>query len=379
MEELIRCTFFLLRSTNLDQWSWPQLRLMKVAGNASFSDWLTRHPGSYSPSTSDVKSKYTSKAAALYKEELARRVKEDEARFGKGRVILEGVAAPVEAKKEQEGKDDFFDSWDKPTLVKPAPKPAPVSTPPIVSLGLGGTGLTPNGSRSTTPNPGSAVGSGASTPAISSNPTSPTIPAQPRTVSSSSLRTAGSSTSTTPRASKLGAQRTTGTGAGVGKAKLGAKKAGGTINFEEAERKAREEEERIKKLGYDSKREADEAAAAAAAASAAAASAAAARQSSTSGAPASASRNGQGHAKKDSIDAERLGMGMRRLGFGQVAGVSGEQAAREAEQARKAAERKAKGYGEEEFQDSGEAVSRFGTQKGKSLISLSCRSGVLRD
>jgi ADP-ribosylation factor GTPase-activating protein 2/3 len=39
---------------------------------------------------------------------------------------------------------------------------------------------------------------------------------------------------------------------------LGAKKAGVSINFEEAERKAKEEEERIAKLGYDRKKEEDE-------------------------------------------------------------------------------------------------------------------------
>jgi ADP-ribosylation factor GTPase-activating protein 2/3 len=41
--------------------------------------------------------------------------------------------------------------------------------------------------------------------------------------------------------------------------KLGAKKATTTINFEEAQRKALEEEERIKRLGYDKQREEEEA------------------------------------------------------------------------------------------------------------------------
>jgi ADP-ribosylation factor GTPase-activating protein 2/3 len=48
----------------------------------------------------------------------------------------------------------------------------------------------------------------------------------------------------------------------LGASKLGAKKAspGVSINFEEAERKAKEEEERIKQLGYDRKKEEEEAA-----------------------------------------------------------------------------------------------------------------------
>ena len=41
--------------------------------------------------------------------------------------------------------------------------------------------------------------------------------------------------------------------------KLGAKKATTTINFEEAQRKALEEEERVKRLGYDKQREEEEA------------------------------------------------------------------------------------------------------------------------
>jgi ADP-ribosylation factor GTPase-activating protein 2/3 len=47
----------------------------------------------------------------------------------------------------------------------------------------------------------------------------------------------------------------------LGGSKLGAKKASTGINFEEAQRKAVEEEERIKRLGYDKKKEEDEAAA----------------------------------------------------------------------------------------------------------------------
>lgn len=41
--------------------------------------------------------------------------------------------------------------------------------------------------------------------------------------------------------------------------KLGAKKAGTAINFEEAQKKAMEEEERVKRLGYDKAREEEEA------------------------------------------------------------------------------------------------------------------------
>ena len=64
-------------STTLDTWQLVQLRTMKVGGNGSATDFFTRHGGSSLLSDSDVKKKYTSRVAELYKEELARRVKED--------------------------------------------------------------------------------------------------------------------------------------------------------------------------------------------------------------------------------------------------------------------------------------------------------------
>jgi ADP-ribosylation factor GTPase-activating protein 2/3 len=50
---------------------------MKVGGNGSATDFFTRHGGSSLLNDSDIKRKYTSRVAELYKEELSRRVKED--------------------------------------------------------------------------------------------------------------------------------------------------------------------------------------------------------------------------------------------------------------------------------------------------------------
>jgi ADP-ribosylation factor GTPase-activating protein 2/3 len=50
---------------------------MKVGGNGSATDFFTRHGGSSLLNDSDIKRKYTSRVVELYKEELARRVKED--------------------------------------------------------------------------------------------------------------------------------------------------------------------------------------------------------------------------------------------------------------------------------------------------------------
>lgn len=50
---------------------------MKIGGNASATEFFTKHGGSLLLRDSDTKKKYSSRVAELYKEELARRVKED--------------------------------------------------------------------------------------------------------------------------------------------------------------------------------------------------------------------------------------------------------------------------------------------------------------
>ncbi|GAA5977509.1 hypothetical protein JCM10908_004998 [Rhodotorula pacifica] len=391
-----------VRSTNLDIWHWHQLRAMKCGGNQNFLDFLARHPGQAgaaalgSGSHSDVKEKYSSRAAQLYKEELNRKMQEDERLFGKDHVVVEGAHMPSPGQEDAPatapgGGGDFFDTWDAPpsssaSSSRPASNtasPALTRTPPVLGFG---------GSRPTTPG-----GTLLSTPPATA-PAAAAAPTAPRTVTSSSLRTttssaasggagAGGSASSRPRT--LGATRTTtsssgststsapntstGTGAApiraskLGAGKLGVKK-GGAINFEEAERKAREEEERIKRLGYDRRKEEEEQAAAAAAAKngASSSSSGGANGSSTSskgGAPSRlASQAAALEAKKDSGDMDRLGMGVRKLGFGQVMGVGGEQAAKEAAARKKAAERAASGYVEPEETDY--ARKTFGNQKG---------------
>lgn len=73
-------------------------------------------------------------------------------------------------------------------------------------------------------------------------------------MTSSALR--GQPITRPPATSKLSSSGLSG---GPKVSKLGAKKAATGINFEEAQRKAIEEEERIKRLGYDKQKEEDEA------------------------------------------------------------------------------------------------------------------------
>jgi len=318
---------------------------MKLGGNASWKDWLVRHPGSASQSD-NVKDKYSSQAAVKYREELARRVALDEQHFGKGKVYVDGMGAPKDEPAKAE--DNFFDTWDAPQQAKPALIPPP-QTGNLISFGS--RGGTPIGSRSASP----ALSSTGSTPAPTSAPAA-AAPTAPRTVTSSSLRTTTSGGVPVRAKPSLGSRAPSATSAGGAPAprvsklggKLGGVKRGGTVNFEEAERKAKEEEERIKQLGYDSKKEQEAAAAQAQARAAAAASTSAAR----------------GPAVKKDSDTERLGMGFKRLGFGQVSGMSGEASAAEAAKAAKAAQRRANGYEDEVLDETDYARKTFGTQKG---------------
>lgn len=319
-----------VRSTNLDQWSWVQLRTMKVGGNGSFQDFLNKHPGAFS-SSSDTKAKYSSKAADLYKEELKRRCLDDEAQHGPGPVFFEGVTLGSAAEDSTADKkdDDFFGTWDKPTSSTPAIAAAP-SSAKLAGIGTGG--LTPNGSK----------------PASRAASPNPAVPAAPRTVQSSTLRATASSNSSAPSKSKLGATKV-----GATKVKLGAKKTGGSINFEEAERKAKEEEERVKKLGYDTRAEQQTQEAKAAVFKS--------NEATKPSASSSSSAYPTDNPGKSSAQDERLGMGFRKLGFGQTFGMSGEEAASLAEKQKRAAAKAASGYVEPETGTV--ARERFGNQK----------------
>jgi ADP-ribosylation factor GTPase-activating protein 2/3 len=104
--------------------------------------------------------------------------------------------------------------------------------------------------------------------------------------------------------------------------KLGAKKATTSINFEEAQRKAMEEEERIKRLGYDKLREEEEAKAIKARQDEERRKASASVSAAASGR--STPVNGSGPVAKDKVPAPA------RLGFGQTLGAAPTAAAPEA-------------------------------------------------
>lgn len=120
-------------------------------------------------------------------------------------------------------------------------------------------------------------------------------------------------------------------------AKLGVKKiSADLIDFDEAEKKAKEEAERIEKLGYDPEAEEEKAAKKA--------------EIKTNNiitpaaAPVSSSSSRSAAQEKSAAEVERLGMGVRKLGFGMVGKPGGAGAAAGAGGAA-AAKKNAGGFG----------------------------------
>lgn len=197
----------------------------------------------------------------------------------------DGAATPA-----GEPDDDFFSSWDKPAIKKPTPPVSRTATPgigrtasPFLNAGASNANGNGNGiARTPSPLAGSAA------------------PTASRTTSSAALRKTATTGSGPRKTNVLGAK----------KAKLGAKKVtGDVIDFDAAEKKAKEEAERIAKLGYDP--DAEEAPVKKPITKSADFS------SIASPTPLSPGRTGR---DRNTGDVERLGMGMGRLGFGQVGG-----------------------------------------------------------
>jgi ADP-ribosylation factor GTPase-activating protein 2/3 len=195
-----------------------------------------------------------------------------------------------------EPDDDFFSSWDKPAIKRPTP-PIRTATPPTV-------GRTP--SPFLNANGGNANGGSiARTASPLAGGESSAAPAS-RVTSSAALRKSAAAGSGPRKANVLGAKKT----------KLGAKKVtGDVIDFDAAEKKAKEEAERIAELGYDPD-----------AADAPKKTVAKVEETKiASPTPTSPGRAGYGNQKheRSTSEVERLGMGMGRLGFGQIGGARG--------------------------------------------------------
>ena len=200
-----------------------------------------------------------------------------------------------------EPDDDFFSSWDKPSIRRPTPPISRSATPSATA-------------RAPSPflNPG-ANGNGTARPKSplvnAENVAAPTGATASRSSAAAAARK--SNPANGPRkTSVLGAKKTQ---------KLGAKKIAGadSIDFEAAEKKAKEEADRIEKLGYDP--EAEEVAAGGSKVKAGSASADSGIVSPTPLSPSKTFGASKGR-ERGSGEVERLGVNVARLGFGQVGG-----------------------------------------------------------
>lgn len=193
-----------------------------------------------------------------------------------------------------EQDDDFFSSWDKPTIKRPSNPPSRSNTP----------GLNKPASPFLNAANGNNLARSKSPLATSESSTQATT-AAPKAIPAAAVRKASATT---------GAKKTSILGA---KKKLGAKKVDASaLDFDEAEKKAKEEQERIEKLGYDPDAEAPP--------EDTVGKVIQPETSIISPQPVNPSRGSFGSTSKPNVrsdsDMERLGMGVRKLGFGQVIG-----------------------------------------------------------
>lgn len=276
-----------VRSTNLDSWSWAQLHRMKIGGNGAAHDFFTTHGGSalLAPSV-EGKLKYTSNVANLYKVELQRRELEDSGGDLNAPFYVPGTEPATVKSALAQDDFDFFDEWDK---------PAGATTTALASEDRESAATT----RILQTNQATAAPAAA-----------PPRPAQvPAPVTSAELR----GTSGTRRT--VGA-RPAGRG---GKLGLGVRKMGAPINFDDAERQAREEQERQAIAAAESARIADaERVASEKAAEAAEAAAKHQQAAAADAAKAQAAAAKEANVAKGNAGVDRLGMGFSRLGIAQA-------------------------------------------------------------
>lgn len=200
---------------------------MRVGGNKAAKEFFSKNGGSrYLTSSANAKEKYTSAVAKKYLTELARLSSAD-ARKYPGEEALTLEAPSLGAKSDSDSSlsdisssnnssDDFFASWDRPLVKKPTP-PVSRSATPI--------------NRTSSPLAKPAV---KSADASATTTTSRIVPAAKKASILGTRKTGGSSILNTK------------------KPKFVVKKiAADEIDFEAAEKAAKEEADHISKLGYN--------------------------------------------------------------------------------------------------------------------------------
>lgn len=210
-----------VKSTNLDSWQKIQLRHFKFGGNHVARDFFVKNGGSQLVNkNTDLTSKYTSPVATKYKEKLKQKALEDAAKHPDV-VTLDDSTDDLSLADlgPNLSTDDFFSNWAKPVNSTPSP--------------LSSKNITPN----------------ASTEDLSRTTSNTSVKRPPRTTpSTTSSRLASRNSASAAKRSIL-----SGKGNGPRTSRLAAKKVKNEdeIDFDEIERKAKQEAEEAKKLGYN--------------------------------------------------------------------------------------------------------------------------------
>ncbi|KAJ3248314.1 ADP-ribosylation factor GTPase activating protein, ER-Golgi transport [Chytriomyces hyalinus] len=319
-----------VRSVVLDSWTVEQLRVMKVSGNANAGDWFRQHS---SAAFKDAKAKYTSKAGVSYRDRVKMLAEEDARKYPQGIVVDSSAGAMAESAAPP--KDDFFSDWGNseevaaPTPVfagstRPAQSAPVAAFKPAVSAGTTATTTTAPAAMNAFAAPSNDFGKDDDflgfdddIPEFSSAPQQPAASIQPiqhiqpvAVVQQSSYAPAQQPTAATTSFLNKPA-------AGMGAKKLGAKKATKVLNFDEAERRAKEESERQAKAEEERKRVEKEMSSVSPLGGAAQKSGASAGGFSSRLMYVESGMNSAGGDGKSGDDAmDRLGLGMGKLGFG---------------------------------------------------------------
>ncbi|KAL3900720.1 MAG: hypothetical protein SGCHY_001129 [Lobulomycetales sp.] len=277
-----------VRSVVLDTWTFDQLRIMKVGGNGAATEFFKQHGGT--DKYRDALSKYTSRAATMYKERLKKLAAADEQKFP-GQIVLEDVVLDTPQAEQAGSQDDFFSDWDLDGGKKAAPAPKPQAKT-IGRLTFGVATQPPAKSDAAPVIPVETVPE----PVID-------LPKMKPSFSSSSFEANSASSFSMPTSSGGGGSFLK----SGGKKSLGAKKATKAINFEEAQRKAEMENERRRKEEEErQQRELEERSRRYASSN-----------SSSNQQSASRSTQGRGHIAAEPVDdgmIDRLGMGFGSMG-----------------------------------------------------------------
>ncbi|KAJ3155834.1 ADP-ribosylation factor GTPase activating protein, ER-Golgi transport [Geranomyces variabilis] len=326
-----------VRSTSLDEWSLDQLRTMKVGGNANASEFFRQNGAG---NLKEAKAKYTHRAAGLYKERLKKLVDED-ARKYPNKVVVESAEAANEGPGTPSKGSDFFSDWDD-----AATGSAP-STPTL------------SAKQPSSTSPAARLQQPAAAPPAPA-PVAPVraAPAMISTETAAAASLSGGDALKSPAAGGAAPVLRANSGQNIlrpTKKGLGAKKATKIVNFDEAERLAREEQERLKKEEDEAiaRREEEERQRR----NAPVVSSTPSQSYSANSASANASRVPPKVSAEEAAMMERLGMGMGKLGAGGFGSVGSFGSNGQASRAPASTSQ----YGD--VQDNGDASKRFGSAK----------------